>query len=223
MHMLFCNDQLFSLVRSTKLGQLQLPLVLAQLRDWIHYDFGVSVVHIGFDHIDIGPCTGRPRLNVVLETDSDYDSWKTDVVTIRPDVERRVLSQFVKLAHAKPETYDTDDILLTLDNFADECLGRACAAFLETDSDRITNEFAAVPIWKIDAHSRYLVVFLKTDKEIQLKSNDDTRKKIAIRCFDAVKAFDEFGYLSNDSFRLTFDSKENLDKNYNGSLFNYWR
>jgi len=221
--MLFGNKQLFSLVRSAKLGHVELPLVLAQLRDWIHDELDVSVVHIVFDHIDIGPPAGRSRLNIILETDADYDSWKTDVVTIRPDVERRVKSQFTKLAKTEPDTYDTDDVLLTLDNFSDECLGRACSTFLKTDADRIAKDFVAVPIWKIDGFSRDLVVFLKTAKDIRLNTDNGTCATISDRCFDAVKPHDEFGYLSDNSFRLKFDSKENLDKNYNGNLFYYWR
>ena len=221
--MLFGNEQLFSLVRSAKLGHVELPPVLAQLRDWIQDELRVSVVHIVFDQIDIGPCTGRPRLNVILETDTDYDSWKTDVVTIRPDIERRVVAQFTKLAKTEPDTYDTEGVLLTLDNFSDACLGRACSAFLKTDADRMTKNFPAVPIWRIDGFSRYLVVFLKTDKDIRLNTDNGTCATISNRCFDAVKPNDEFGYLSDTSFRLKFDSKENLDKNYNGNLFYYWR
>lgn len=208
-YMLFGNEVLFSAVRSAKLGQVELPPVLVQLRDWIREEFAVSVVHIIFDHIDIGPCAGRARLNVFLETDADYDSWKTDLVTIRPDVNRRVLSKFEQLSQTQPDTYDADDVLLTLDNFSDECLGRACSAFLKADADRIVNDFALVPIWKIDACSRYLVVFLKTDNDLRLKTADGTCEMISNCCFDAIAPYDEFGYLSESTFRLKFDSQEN--------------
>jgi hypothetical protein len=33
----------------------------------------------------------------------------------------------------------------------------------------------------------------------------------------------EFGYLSDDSFRLKFDSREDLDKKFKGNLFDYLR
>lgn len=221
--MLYGNDRLFSIVRSAKLGRLQLTPTLAQLRNWIQTELNVSVVHITFDSIDIGPYAGRPRLNVFLETDADYDSWKTDVVTIRPDIEGRVVARFTKLAQADPDATDTTNVLLTVDNFSDECLGRACSVFLKTDADRITNHFSAVPIWKIDGHSRCLVVFLNTDGDMRAKTADGTCDRISKRCFDAVGQYDEFGYLSYVSFHLTFDSKENLDRNYQGNLFYYWR
>jgi hypothetical protein len=135
--MLFGDDDLFSIVRSGKLGHIELPPVLAQLRDWICCEFGVKVVHIAFDHVEIGPSAGRPRLNIVLETDSDYDSWKTESATIRPDIELRVLSHFKRLAGIDPKTNDTNGAFLILDNFSDECLGRACSTFLRLDADRI--------------------------------------------------------------------------------------
>lgn len=221
--MLFGNDKLFSVARSAKLGKTRLPPVLAQLQAWIQTELHVGVVHIVLDRIDIGPCVGRPRLTVILETDADYKSWKTDAVTIRPEVERRVVSQFTKLAEADSDTVDTGDVLLTLDNFSDECLGRACSAFLKSKAHRIVREFASARIWKIDGFSRLLVVFFETDKEIQVNTDNGTCAKISERCFDGVKRHDEFDYLSESSFRLKFDSKENVDKNFNGNLFYYWR
>lgn len=222
-NMLFGNDQLFFLVRSAKLGKLALPPVLEQLREWIHQEFGVHVVHIVFDQVEIGPSTGRPRLNVILETDADYNSWKENACTIRPDVSCRVLSQFKKLASASPEPYDTNNLFLTLDNFSAECLGRACNAFLRADANQIVQDFAAIPIWAINGFSRDLVVFLNTNDDIKHNQRNGNCSKISKQCFDAVKRYDEFDYLSDASFRLNFDSKENLDKNYSGSLFYYWR
>ncbi|MGD9632982.1 MAG: hypothetical protein AB7G28_16785 [Pirellulales bacterium] len=181
------------------------------------------MVYIEFDHVDIGPAAGLPRLNVILETDADYELWMTDAVTIRPDVERRLKAQFKGLASQDPDNDYTYDFLLVVDNFSDECLGFACRNFLRTDAAKIVRNFSAVPIWKIDGFSRHLVVFLKTDRDIQINETNGTCAAITKRCFDAVKQHDEFDYLTNASFRMTFDSKQNLDKNFNGSLFYYWR
>ena len=200
--MLFGDDELFSIVRSAKLGQIELPPVLAHLRDWIHDQFAVWVVHIVFGHVENGSSLGRPRLTVILEADADYDSWQTDVVTIRPAIERRVLSQFIKLAQADPKRYDSEGVFLILDNFSDECLGRACSTFLKKEAKRITKDFSLIPIWEIDGFSRDLVVFLKTERDILLNSDNGTCDEISKRCFDGVKQYDEFGYLSDASFRL---------------------
>ena len=38
-----------------------------------------------------------------------------------------------------------------------------------------------------------------------------------------VAPYDEFGYLAGNPIIPEIDSKENFDKNYNGSWFAYWR
>jgi|GEM_PF-5307419 len=127
--MLFGDDELFSVARSAKLGQFDLPPVLEQFKVWIVDEFGVSMMHIVFDHIDIRPVKGRPRLNVILESDADYVSGMADQFKIRWDVEQHVLRQSTKLASSDAATYDTDSVCLILDSFANECVGRACSAF----------------------------------------------------------------------------------------------
>ncbi len=219
--MLFGNPELFAVARSAKLGDCQLHAGLAELREWISSEFDVSVVHIVQDHIELGPAKGRPRLNVILETDEDFDSWKTDAITIRPDVHDKVVRRFERIASSHPDL-ESENVHLILDNFSDECLGSACSAFLKRDAKRITNDFKHT-IWQIDGFSRALVVFLYTDDEITKCTANGTCKQISQRCFDAVKQYDEFDYLTDDSFRLRFDSKENLDDNYRGNLFYYWR
>lgn len=221
--MLFGNEKLYSLVRDIKLGLIEVPPVFAQLRDWLQNEFNVSVIYIALEHVELGPNTGTPRLNVILETDGECDSRKNDTISILSKMEHLILSRFKKLVRMNHLKYDTEGIFLIVDNFSDECVSRACYTFLKTDADRIISEFSNIPIWKIDGFYRSLVVFLKTENDIRLRCADGTCERISNRCFDAVKPYDEFGYLSAKSFRLEFDSKENLDKNYNGSFFNYWR
>jgi len=226
--MLFGNPELFDLARSAKLRKHKLVGGLAELRNWISSEFNVSVVHIVHDAIDIGPHTGRPRLNIILETDNDYHSWKTDVITIRPDVRDKVLRKFASIAKRYPDL-PAENVHLILDNFSDQCLVQACYAILEakagveTDAEQIVNHFNFVPIWQIDGWAREIVVFLHTDEDIQQRTDDGTCQLIADACFKAVKQYDEFNYLSVTTFRLRFDSKQNLDKNYKGNLLNYWR
>ena len=222
--MLFGNDALFSIARSAKRGIVEMPPVLSRLRDWISAEYGVSVVYVSFDHIDIGPHAGSPRLTLILETDRDDHTWKTDVATTRPDARHSVLARFKEFAAADTETYRSlDRCFLTIDNFADECLVRACSAFLKNDVRRIVNALPKVPIWKIDGFSRQLVVFLETEADVRTITKSGERERLRTLCFDAVKRYDEFGYLSDESFRLAFDSKENLDRAFHGDLFSYWR
>lgn len=40
-------------------------------------------------------------------------------------------------------------------------------------------------------------------------------------CLELVKPYDDFGYLTDGRFTIRFDSKQNLDDNFNGSLYLY--
>lgn len=219
--MLFGDAELFALARFAKEGRAQLHPGLAELRDWILQEFLVSVVHIVFDHIEIGAAAGRPRLNIILETDAEYESWQKDLFSIREEVHDKIMWRFSKIAARYPDL-ESDDCHLIADNFSDECLVQACAAFLRQDAKQVMRDFHP-DIWEIDGFSRLLVVFLHTDKEVAAAESDGLGGRIRDACFHAVLQYDEFGYLTPESFHFRLDSKQNLDENYKGNLFNYWR
>jgi hypothetical protein len=221
--MLFGNEKLFAAARAAKLGCLKLPPVLAELRDWITTEFGVSVVYVDYDLVELGPSEGRPRLTVILETDADFDRYKLNVVEIEPSFEEGVLSRFRELAAADPSVHDSTGVFLILDNFSEECLGRAANRFVREDARDVIREFASASIWKIDGYSRDLVVFFPKQADIARNAAQGVSVKISNHCLELVKKYDEFGFLTPASFRLRFDSRENVDKNYHGNMFYYWR
>lgn len=222
--MLFGNRRLFAAARNAKRGKITLPPALARLREWVSDQYSVSVIHIVFDAIEIGPNEGKPRLNLIVETDVDYDTLKKNVTTFRPNVRRRILHAFTRFADdLEPNRYHTEDVHLILDNFADECLGQACSQFLRSDRKLVIEALPDVPIWDITGLGRCLVAFLRTDEEVRVRQADGTCDRISRSCFQHIKPYDEFGYLTPKSFRLRFDSKENLDRTYKGNLFHYFR
>ncbi|MCA8987091.1 MAG: hypothetical protein KDA78_05590 [Planctomycetaceae bacterium] len=219
--MLYGNSKLYAAARAAKMGKGCLHPGLAELRDWISSEYQVNVVHIVLDQIEIGPVAGHPRLNIILETDKDFYALKTDPLTFRLDVHDKVIARFRKIALGYHDL-ESDNVLLVLDNFSDECLGKACSRFLKRDARQIADVFKYT-IWQIDGFSRLLVVFLYTDDEVKKCTADGTCNRISRQCFKTLKQYDEFNYLTSESFRLRFDSKENLDNNYKGNLFYYWR
>jgi hypothetical protein len=221
--MLFGNEKLFAAARSAKVGRLKLLPALAALRDWITTEFGVSVVYVDYALVELGPSEGRPRLTVILETDADFDRWKLNAVEIEPNFEQRVLSRFRELAATDPSVHDSTGVFLILDNFSEECLGRAVDRFVRQDASEVIREFASASIWKIDAYNRDLVVFFPKEVDIARNAAQGMSAKISNRCFELIKKYDEFGYVTPASFRLRFDSRENVDKHYHGNMFNYWR
>jgi hypothetical protein len=219
--MLYGNPTLFALARNAKLGLCRLDTGLSELREWIVAEFSVGIVHIVLDHIEAGPAKGRPRVNLILETDKDFDVFTSGLPWIQPALRDRVKRRLTQLAADHPEL-DCGHAHVTLDNFSEGCLANACTAFLKVDASQLCQDFKQT-LWRIDGFGRGLVAFLYTDEEVAVSESAQTAQSIRERCFSALKKHDEFGYLTASSFRFKFDSKQNLDANYHGNLFHYWR
>lgn len=221
--MLFFNDDLFFETRLAKIGQLNLPPALDQLRNWLDAEFGIRVVHVVFDRPEPSSGFVNPRLTVIVEADIDYQILHHNELEFRLGIREKILGKFIELSLAELDPSNTEGVFLIVDKFSDECLNRACKAFRENDRNQITEEFATAPIWEIDGFSKQIVVFFGTEEDIYSNKENGTCERISQEIFKRVKQYDEFGYLNPSTFHLKFDSKEIVDKNFGGNLFNYWR
>lgn len=222
--MLSADDALRARVREAKSGRGCSPPALAALRDEVGARFAVQVLHVAYDAIEIGPSVGRPRLNLIVETEADHAALLENRFKVRRDVERHVLTRFARLAaELEPGRYETENVLLITDCFAVDCLERACAEFRQHDSDRVIEEFAAARIWRIDGFARANVIFLPTEVDVRHARASGTAARIAARCLDLIRGHDEFGYLSEANVEVRIDSKENLDRDYRGNLYYYFK
>ncbi len=79
-------------------------------------------------------------------------------------------------------------------------------------------------IWDISADASYgAVVFYYLYKDVAENQNKDVNKTIQDEYYLILKKYDELDYFTRDNMRLKFDSKENVDKNFQGNVNNYFR
>ena len=78
-------------------------------------------------------------------------------------------------------------------------------------------------IWKIEKEFSHLIVFYYTDKDITTYEDNKISDLIKNDYYSIIKKHDELNYFSNENMHISFDSKENIDKNFAGSLFYYSR
>ena len=223
--MLFGNRRLYEQTRTAKLGKMNLAQPLAELRCWVSEKYAVNVLNVVCDRIDIGPHEGRPRLNLILDTADHYAKLHKDRLTPKPNVKKAILCRFSAIVAAAnlDDEYDTTDVHLTFDDFSDEAMGQAATRFLETDKQRVIDEFARFHVWDISGFSKSLVVFYLNDKDVPKNEQNGCSESITQRCYELVRQYDEFDFYHQETFSIAFDSKENLNKHYGGSLFNYFR
>ncbi|QDV18440.1 hypothetical protein Pan153_30980 [Gimesia panareensis] len=223
--MLFGNPKLYARAREAKLGKASLSGPLEDLRVWVNSRYSINVLDIVYDSIELGPHEGRPRLNLIIETTGDYDQLHKDSLTLKPSIKRSILNRFSRIVSASPspKQFNTDNVHLITDDFSREAIGRATEQFLRNDSQTIVVNFPDANIWDISGFSGLIVVFYHTEDDIVGNQKNGQSDAIRQSCYEKVKPYDEFRYLTPDKFSLKFDSKQNVDENYKGSMFYYWR
>lgn len=78
-------------------------------------------------------------------------------------------------------------------------------------------------IWKIQAEFSHLIVIYDTDKDITTYENNNTSDLIRNDIYSIIKKHDQLNYFSKENLQISFDSKENIDNYFGGSLFFYSR
>lgn len=76
-------------------------------------------------------------------------------------------------------------------------------------------------IWKIYTSAFSFYIFYNTEKDKMTNQQNGINEDIKKMILSSIKEVDEFDFYKEDY--ITFDSKENLDKNYSGNLYYYLR
>ena len=215
------DKKLYKRVREAKLGQRQMPAPLGHLSAWIAEKYDVRVVYIESDRLKGPPSHGRRRLQIFLDTGADYYRVHEDHCELKPHVRDEVSQQVVKLmAEAPGEKADWDKVHIVFSDFSEDAKSQALQKFMEKESKRLRKELARDRVDNLVCAGD-LFIFYKDDADVRRFAADGTSERIRQLCYQRVMPYDEFGYLQPESFTVVFDSKENLDRNYKGSLFYY--
>jgi hypothetical protein len=235
--MIVSSDPDYSDTKLVKQGRKQLEPAFQELADWISEEFGTKPLNIYYDKIEIDK--NRPRLNIIFEYyDSvpkfrdkigNYDSAKQKMIA---DKFRQILvsevgtngNYFSRLfKKVEPPTYDTDRLLVIFDAFEpiarEEVNGKIPKATIEN----LKHELKSKNIWEIYPEFASTTYFFHTDQQIEDAKTNGTTEVMKKQYFDLLKKYDEFDYFKPDTYFLTFDSKENFDKTYQGNWFYYSR
>ena len=209
--MLF-GDDLYEQTRKIKIGEAELPPILGELKEWINDNYSINVINIGFDKIK-----GYPRMKLIVE---DYPRFPFSY-------EKLVSEKFSKLVKdfGLEKEYDTGDVPVVHTDFSDWSRVRANHLLLTNHKKHLISKFVDSKIWDVvqSDYSAMIVVFYYRDNDVKENNKTGKSERIKKECFQLVKQYDEFDYFQFDTFPITFDSKQNLDENFQGYLFYYFR
>jgi hypothetical protein len=67
-NMLFGKKDLYKQTRKIKIGRAKLSPIFNELKEWVNDEYGINVINIVYDEIDIGSHKRRSTLNLIVET-----------------------------------------------------------------------------------------------------------------------------------------------------------
>lgn len=219
------NKAVYEEIRQFKTGEQMPSPFLRTLAAWFQDEFGVNLVNLRW-----GTTEGKHSNDFwILLYVNNQDDWQKMHTLLQPSnkptsrskhIEKLITRQFKTVAAAQGilNNQSTNAISIRVENFfwiakelAHEHVSDAFFSQIQAENSQI---------WRVIRQPFAIFYYL----ENQLEDNQKNGRNQAIleRYYEEIKRFDEVNYITRENLGLIFDSKENLDSNYQGNLGFYF-
>jgi hypothetical protein len=220
--MFLLDEGLYNETKNIALGRSTKSPLLIEFSDWFMQTYAVTLLNIALGKMATLN-TNKHRLDIILENPIDYRKMHVSVYEPKKEYQTEIASEFQKLAakyrFAKQE--QLEDLFVFYIDFSDEVKITVCQKAAKEAEHVIKEKFSAV--WDVFTSFGRSFVFYYSDSDITNNESNGISKAITEEYYSIVKKYDELDYFTIDNLLPKFESKENLDKNYNGSFQNYIR
>jgi hypothetical protein len=213
--MVLLDDKIYQETKEIVLGKRQKGPLLSELSAWFKARYSVSVLNIQFSQLI---ASSQYRLLLIVESTQDYQ--KLHHPAYEPE-EQALEFRRLALKYRFADEAKLNNLFVTCNDFSEEAKTDANWKAMQEVKELIRSQYACV--WCVEAMFSHLVVFYYRDRDIQVNKNNGTSQAIIDVYYSILKKYDELDYFTRENIVVKFDSKENLDKNYEGSLFYYSR
>ena len=221
------SDKHYIQTKKVLTGELKLSETKKQLINWIQNKYGIVVYNIEFDKIDQEK---RKRINIIVAKEDDYqkmhhdgpDYWGYDKTfqgeilkeyyNIFGEPKKSVFTLFEKAPKKPWVCYHV---------FNQVAISEANGKIGTKKLSELTEKFQDLDIWQIVQFFGATIIFHFNDEQIKKHKNSKRFEELKECLFKEIKKHDEFQLMNN--FHLNQDSKENLDKNYEGNFYYYFK
>lgn len=220
--MLLSDAQLYQETGALKLGLRSLSGSFQQLGRWVSEKYGVHVLNIRYTTPKMEPSLRRARLTVIVDTAVELVRMRKNVITLMDGVEEDIIAALGKFASSTGDHYpDLDRAFVIVEAFEELAVIKMLWSVDQKHQQEIRMAFPDANLWCVSAGMGTLIVFYRTDDDVRKNESSECSAGIRDLCFALAQKYDEFAFLRLETFPISFDSKENLDKNYAGNLYNY--
>jgi len=226
--MLSPNEASYRRAKAVKRGWTRLDPRLDDFLRAFELKFGFAPLWIGQDRIFVG---GRriPRLEVCCERTAQADSFHVRgkrSSSFDSRKQKRVAAMFLELVPSSARTRlgPAENLFVYFSSFEDVALREVHAKVTPFQLRRFARRLAlGRALWRADRYDREPVIFTHTEAQAEACRAEGLPARWSDAYFAIAKRHDTFGILERSTIHVRVDSKENLDENYEGRLFYYWK
>jgi hypothetical protein len=219
--MVLLSDKLYNQTRDIKLGRIKPSPGFLMLSEWLAKQYGIKMLNAEFSRLP--NLKETYRLYIILDSTEDYNKMHSGRFKMNKSYQETIARNFARIALktklAEPTTLK--NVYVVYNDFSEEA--KTDANWKADKKFRIILKDKYVDVWDVLAMFSSTVVFFYTESQISKNKRDGNTKRIREDYFELLKKYDEMKYYTKKNIIVKFDSKENLDKNYEGSLFYYAR
>jgi len=223
----------YKLTKRIRQGKATMNKDFATLANSINSNYNVQTLNIIYDIINSIPI---PRLQVIFEFEKEAEIFRTDFgfdqtkqKWITEKFTELLLNQKIGAKRTiwnlfKKTKYKTKNIYISFGAFETAAKIEANWSITETEIRELELDINLPDLWKIYPEMfDSPTYFFNTENDLTKYSENEIKNNLTTKYFELLKKYDEFNYIHKDNFEIKFDSKENFEKNYQGSWFNYDR
>jgi len=220
--MVLVDDKYYHETLDILRGKVELLPIFKELKAFIQSQYDVTAYNFVFRKMKNKNLKKPFELYVLLATTEDFRKIHSGY-NYNEVIQKEIAEKFLKLAnqynYGKPKS--RKDIWVCYNDFSIEMRTDVNWRTIKEASRFIKDKYSSYNVWSVQAAFESSVVFFLSNED--LNNNTTIKKEIKEDYYRILKQRDEFDLFTRPNFALEFDSKQNLDENYAGNLFYYFR
>lgn len=211
------SDREYKATKRIKQARTRVAPPFDELRAWIGSTWQVTVLNVIYD-----PANGlhAPRLKVIVEHQEDTQRFR-DGYNFDKAKQDAVASKFLEIISTEEaDEYNVDGLFVVFSAFAPIAKEEADSRLSEEEVEALKTRIANPDLWVIHRCYGQVTFMFYIDAQARAYEAKGQKELYARMYFEILKPYDEFGYLEEEEFAVSFDSKQNFDDNYGSNW--YW-
>ncbi len=194
----------------------------SELAEWVSQTYNVKVLNIIYDRVIPD---SRPRLQIILEWEDDRKKFIEGATgNFKELIQNEIRDKFVEIVN-RDNLYQfaCEFLFVVFSSFEPIAREEANSKVSDKEIENLEKELNNCDIWKIRPIFGSVIFFFYKKSQVKKYKKLNVASEYLDKYLKIVKKHDEFGYFDRNNISIELDSKENFEKTYKGSWFNYDR